>query len=298
MADVLDERIRSIQLTSGLGFTAGAILVALSLLLYPSLPAANETNKIVEILSKQSAGSWMTLHAALVAGFVLVSIGFTGYAFLLHLKGSSGAASIITACSLIGGSLWAAFLCAEFFVHSFLMNLISIEPGLGTMLFSIYWFWKLGAIAIGAVLLFTAVVAAGVAATSRGLQPVWLGWGGALFAVIGIVVYALDFLVASATGAPINPLRAPFVRFAIGLPLQLWLIGVGAMLLMEWSRRIPARAASGVGGGRRDTVQTTGRAPKAAIDQKPGIDRQRPQTPQEPMLPPGQEPKPLPPPIP
>jgi len=307
MADVMDERIRAIQITSGLGFTVGGILVALSLLLYPSLPAANETSKVVEVLSKQSAGSWMVLHALLVAGFLLVAIGFTGYAFLLHLKGSSGAASIITACSLIGGSLWAAFLCAEFFVHSFLMNLISIEPGLGTMLFSIYWFWKLGAIAVGAVLIFTAVAAAGVAGTARGLQPVWLGWGGALVAVIGIVVYALDFLAASATGAPINPLRTPFVRFAVGLPLQLWLLGVGGMLLKDWSERMPAGAGVRTGGsGRRDTrdigtVQTTGRAPKAAIDQKPGMERQRPQGthgPQEPMLPPGQEPKPLPPPIP
>ena len=172
MTDVMDERIRAIQLTSGLGFTVGALLVAITLFLYPSLPAANETNKVVEVLAKQSWGSWMMLHAVLVAGFVLVAIGFTGYGFLLHLKGSSGAAAIITACALIGGSLWAAFLCAEFFVHGFLMNLISIEPGLGTMLFSIYWFWKLGAIAIAAVLIFTAVAAAGVAATSRGLQPV------------------------------------------------------------------------------------------------------------------------------
>ena len=298
MADVMDERIRAIQVTSGVGFTLGAILVALSLLLYPSLPAANDTSKVVEVLSKQSPGSWMTLHALLVAGFVLVSIGFTGYGFLLHLKGSSGAASIITACSLIGGSLWAAFLCAEFFVHPFLMNLISIEPGLGTMLFSIYWFWKLGAIAVGAVLLFTAVAATGVTATGRGLQPVWLGWGGALFAVIGIVVYLLDFLAATATGAPINPLRTPFVRFAIGLPIQLWLMGVGSMLLMEWSQQRPVGAGVSAGGGRRDTVQTTGRAPKAATDQKPGLERQRPHGPQEPMLPPGQEPKPLPPPIP
>jgi len=297
MADVMDERIRAIQITSGVGFTAGAILVALSLFLYPSLPAANETNRVLEILAKQEAGSWMMLHAALVLGFVLVAIGFTGYGFLLHLKGSSGAAAIVTACSLLGGSLWASFLCAEFFVHPFVMNLVSIEPGLGTMLFSIYWFWKLGAIALGAVLLFAAVAAAGMAATARGLQPVWLGWGGALFAIVGIVVYALDFLSAGATGAPINPLRTPFVRFGVGLPLQLWLGGVGVMLLMEWSKRMPAGAGMG-SGGRRDTVRTTGLAPKASLEQKPSMERQRPAPTPPPPGPQGSEPPPLPPPIP
>lgn len=297
MADVMDERIRAIQITSGVGFTAGAILVALSLFLYPSLPAANETNKIVEILAKQEAGSWMMLHAALVLGFVLVAIGFTGYGFLLHLKGSSGAAAIVTACSLVGCSLWASFLCAEFFVHSFVMNLVSIEPGLGTMLFSLYWFWKLGALALGAVLLFAAVAAAGMAATARGLQPVWLGWGGALFAVIGIVVYAFDFLSAGATGAPINPLRTPFVRFGVGLPLQLWLGGVGVTLLMEWSKRMPAGAGLR-SGGRRDTVRTTGLAPKASLEQKPSMERQRPAAPPQGPGPQGPEPPPLPPPIP
>ena len=295
MADVMDERIRGIQITSGIGFTVGAILVALSLFLYPSLPAANETDKVVEVLAKLPAGWWMVLHAMLILGFLLVAIGFTGYGFLLHLKGSSGAASVVTACSLIGGAVWTVFLCGEFFVHPFLANLISIEPGLGTMLFSVYWFWKMGAIAVGAVLLFAAVAAAGTAATTRGLLPIWLGWGGALVAVIGIVVYALDFLAATATGAPINPLRTVFVRYAVGLPLQLWLLGVGAMLLMEWSQRTPSGAGVGGSGGRRDTVQTTGRAPKAALDQKPGVTRQRPP---EPTLPAGEEPKPLPPPIP
>jgi hypothetical protein len=293
MADVMDERVRAIQVTSGVGFVSGAILIALSLLLYPSLPPANETNRILEILAKQGSGGWMMLHASLVLGFVLVAIGFTGYGFLLHLRGSSGAASVVAACSIIGSTLWAGFLCAEFFVHSFVMNLWSIEPGLGTMIFTLYWFWKLGALAVGAVLVFTAVAAAGLAGTARGLQPVWLGWGGALFAVIGIVVYSLEFLSASATGAPINPLRGPFVRFAVGLPLQLWLLGVGGMLLMEWSGKRPMSAPAGGGGVRHEKVQTTGYAPKASLEQKPGMTRQRPP---EPTLP--DDPKPLPPPIP
>jgi hypothetical protein len=296
MADVMDERIRAIQITSGITFSLAAILISLGLLGYPSLPDANETNKVVEVLAKMPAGWWIVLHGALIDGFLLAAIGFTGYGFLLHLKGSSGAAAIVTACSVIGAGIWATFLSGEFFVHPFLVNLISIEPGLGTMLFSVYWFWKLGAIAVAAVLMFAAVVAAGTAATSRGLQPVWLGWGGALFGVIGIIVYALDLLASTATGAPINPLRTPFVRFAVGFPLQLWMLGVGVMLLMDWAKGRPVGAGiSSGGGGRRDTVVTTGRAPKAAVDQKGGLGRQRPQ---EPTLPMGEEPKPLPPPIP
>jgi hypothetical protein len=293
MADVMEERIRAIQITAGIGFTAGAVLVALSLFLYPSLPPANETNRVVEELSRQSAGGWMMLHAVLVIGFLLVGIAFTASGFLLHLKGSSGAAAVTTACALVGVTLWTAFLSAEFFVHGFLMNLISIEPGLGTMLFSIYWFWKLGAIAVAASLIFVAVAAAGWGGMARGLQPVWLGGGGALFAAIGLIVYALDFLAASATGSPINPLRNPAVRFAVGLPLQLWLLGVGTMLLMEWWAKAPAGVSGG--GAPRDTVRTTGRAPKAATDQKPGLERQKPSGPASPS---GQEPKPLPPPIP
>jgi len=293
MADVMDERFRAIQITAGIGFTVGAILVALSLFLYPSLPPANETNRVVEELSKQGAGGWMMLHAFLVLGFVLVGIGFTAYGFLLHLKGSSGAAAITTACALIGVTLWAGFLSAEFFVHGFLMNLISIEPGLGTMLFSIYWFWKLGAIAVGAALIFAAVAAAGWGGMSRRLQPTWLGGGGMLFAAIGLIVYGLDFLAASATGAPINPMRNPMVRFAVGLPLQLWLLGVGAMLLSDWWSKPAGAVVSG--SARRDTVRTTGRAPMAATDQKPGLERQKPT---EPSPSPAEDPKPLPPPIP
>ncbi len=293
MADVMDERIRAIQVTAGIGFTLGAILVALSLFLYPTLPPANETNLVVDALSKQGAGGWMMLHAVLVLGFVLVAIGFTAYGFLLHLKGSSGAAAVATACALVGATLWAGFLSAEFFVHGFLMNLISIEPGLGTMLFSIYWFWKLGAIAVGAALLFAAVVAAGWGGLTRKLQPAWLGGGGMLFGAIGLIVYGLDFLAASATGAPINPMRNPAVRFAVGLPLQLWLVGLGAMLLSEWWSKAAGSVAPG--SGRRDTVRTTGRAPMAATDQKPGLERQKPSAP---APPPVDDPKPLPPPIP
>lgn len=301
MADVMDERIRAIQGVSGTGFILGAILVSLALLGYPQLPPANETDKIVAILAKMPAGWWIVLHGALVFGFILVGIGFTGYGFQLHLKGSSGAASVVTACALIGATLWAAFLSAEFFVHPFLANLISVDPGLGTMLFTLYWFWKLGAIAVGAILMFAAVAAGGLAGTTRGILPVWLGWGGALFGVIGIIVYTLDLLASTATGAPINPLRAPFVRFLVGMPLQLWLAGVGIVQLMEWagSRPVGGGVRSGGGGGgsgRRDTVQTTGRAPKAAIDQKPGIERQRPNIAPDGLG--GEEPKPLPPPIP
>ena len=78
----------------------------------------------------------MWLHAALAAGFVLATIGFVSLGFMLHFK-ADGPASAGMACAVIAGSLWAAFLSAEFFVHGFIRNLIGIDPGLATMLFNV-----------------------------------------------------------------------------------------------------------------------------------------------------------------
>ena len=71
------------------------------------------------------------------------------------------------ACAVIAGSLWAAFLSAEFFVHGFIRNLIGIDPGLATMLFNTYWFWKMGALWTAGMLLFAAVMTLGLAASAR-----------------------------------------------------------------------------------------------------------------------------------
>ena len=237
MADVMDERVRSIEFCAGLSFTLGALFLSLSLCLYPRLAPANQTNLILDALSKEDIGSWMGLHALMVVGFLLATLGLVAYGFLLHLKGSSGPASLVSTSALIGGGLWTTFLSMEFFVGPFLKTYYPIDPGLATMLFSTVWFWKMGALAVGGVLLFTAVIGAGVSGTSRGMMPLWLGWGGAFFGVVGILVYVFEFWAATATGTAINPLRGAGVRYGVGLPIQLWMIGAGLMLLRDYNAR-------------------------------------------------------------
>lgn len=257
MADVMDERIRSIEFCAGLSFTLGALLLTLSLCLYPRLAPANQTNLILEALSKEDIGSWMSLHAVMVIGFVFATLAFVAYGFLLHLKGSSGPASVVTTSAVIGGGLWATFLSMEFFVGPFLKTYYPIDPGLATMLFSTVWFWKMGALAVAAVLLFTAVIAAGISGTSRGMMPLWLGWGGAFFGVVGILVYLFEFWTATATGSAINPLRGSGVRFGVGLPLQLWMIGVGVLLLRDYkdhAHTLPPQARTPVPPKREPTM--------------------------------------------
>jgi hypothetical protein len=284
----MEERVRSIQTGAGVTFVAGALLILVSLGLFPSLPPANQTSAVLDAISKEPAGSWMGLHALMAIGFVLASVGFAALAFLLHLRGSSGPASAITVCALVGGSLWAAFLSMEFFAGPFLKNLYPVDPGLATMLFTLAWFWKMGALALGAVLMFAAVVVAGIAGTARGLFPVWLGWGGAFFGVVGILVYVFEFWSATPTGSAINPMRTGAIRFGIGLPLQLWMIAVGAMMLRDRKERaavLPPQAPTPV--PKRDpSRQTPGTGPGRAAPGGP-----TPPTPSEP-------PPPLPPPIP
>jgi hypothetical protein len=240
MADVMEERVRSIELCAGLGFAVGALILSLSLVTYPTLPPANQTNLILDTLAKQDVTAWMNLHAFMLLGFLTVAVAFAAFGFLLHLKGSSGPASIVTASALIGAGMWASFLSIEFFTTPFIKNFYPLEPGNATMLFNIVWYWKMGALAVATGLLFVAVLAAGISGTSRGILPVWLGWGGALFAVAGLLVYLFEFWSSSATGAAINPMRGAGMRFGIGLPLQLWLIAVGAVLLRSHSARTPA----------------------------------------------------------
>jgi hypothetical protein len=238
MADVLEERVRSLSLSAGVAFAAAAVLLALSIVLYPSLPSANETNRVLEVLVKEGTGSWMWLHAFMVLGFVLVTIGFAALAFLLHLRGSSGPASVISSCALLSGALWTGFLSVEFFVHPFIKNLMGVEPGLATMLFNTYWFWKMGALWVAGLLTFVAVIASGTTATARGILPLWLGWGGAVFATLGLLIYVFEFYIATATGAAINPMRGGFARYGVGLPLQLWVLGTGAIFLRDYRERV------------------------------------------------------------
>ena len=87
------------------------------------------------------------------------------------------------------------------------------------------------------MMLFVAAIAAGSAANGRGILPVWLGLGGPIFAAIGLLVHLFDFLGATATGGAINPMRSAFARYGVGLPLQIWMLGTGAVLLRDWRER-------------------------------------------------------------
>ena len=256
MADVMEERVRSILSYAGVGFTLGAVVLSLSLAVFPSLPPANQANLVIETVAKEGLAGWMGLHAAMVLGFLAAAIGFTAFAFLLHLRGSSGPASIVTVCALVGTSIYVSFLSMEFFLPAFVRNLYPIDPGLATMLFSTVWYWKMGALAVGSLLLFAAVVAAGLSGASRDVIPIWLGWGGAVFGAIGILVYLFDFWSSTVTGAAINPMRMTAVRYGVGLPLQVWMLAVGATLLRERSehaRVVPPQARTPV--PRRDPAR-------------------------------------------
>src|SRR5437773_8019419 len=99
MADLMEERVRSIEFCAGVAFTFGAVILSLSLVLFPTLPPANQTNLILDTLVKQNVDSWMGLHAAMAIGFLLATVAFTAFAFLLHLRGSSGPASVVSVCA-------------------------------------------------------------------------------------------------------------------------------------------------------------------------------------------------------
>ena len=245
MADVMDERIRSIERTSGFGFVVGSILLALAVVLHPVFPEVNRTNLVLQAITKSRGESWMQLHALMAAGFVIVTVAFSAFAFLLHLRGSSGSASIVATCALLGGGIWVTFLTAELYAYRFFANLYGVDPGGSTMLFSALWFWKLGALIVAGALFFVAVVFAGVTGVRREILPVWLGWGGALFALMGILIYAMEFWGSTATGAATQPMQWPAVRYGIALPLQLWMLGVGLIFLRRfYSRPMPMRAAT------------------------------------------------------
>jgi hypothetical protein len=237
MADVMTERVRSIQRCVGVCFITGALLLTFSIVAQPTFGDVNRTDQILGALAKQGWGAWMNLHAVMILGFALVTVGFAALAFLLHLRGSSGSASVIGATALLGGALWVLFFSAELYGYRYLLNLYGIDPGLATALFSTVWFWKMGGIAAAAALTFVAVIASGVTGTARGVLPLWLGWGGAFFAIAGLGIYFFDFLGSTATGAAINPIQSPAVRYGVGLPLQLWLLGVGIHMMRAFLTR-------------------------------------------------------------
>jgi hypothetical protein len=171
------------------------------------------------------------------------------------------------------------------------------------MLFSTIWFWKIGALIAGALLLFAAVFFAGVTAVKRDILPIWLGWGGALVAFVGALVYVLDFWSSTATGAASQPMQWPAMRYGIGLPLQLWMLGVGVVFLQRYfTRPMPVRMphpkASGERAPRRAEEQPAatsgGGSGSSGAWQPPPPDPSRPAPPRvpHPALAPDPEPSP------
>jgi len=257
MADVMEERIRSIERTAGFAFVVASVILGTTMLVHPLFPDVNKTNQVLQTITSSKGEAWMQVHALMAVGFAIAAVAFCALAFLLHIKGSSGSAAIVTTCALVGGGLWVTFLSAETYATRFYANLFGIDPGGATMLFSTLWFWKIGALNAGALLFFAAVLFGGVAAVKRDVIPVWLGWGGALFAGVGAVVSIGDFWSTTATGAASQPMQWPAMRYGVGLPLQLWMLGVGAIFLQRYFTRAPMRVTYP-----RPEARTSGSAPR------------------------------------
>jgi len=246
MADVMEERIHSIERTAGFAFVIASVVLATTMLVHPVFPDVNRTSAVLQVITSARGDAWMQVHAIMAAGFAVAAIAFCALAFLLHMKGSSGSASVVSTCALLGGGIWVTFLCAELYAYRFFANLYGVDPGGATMLFSTIWFWKVGALVAGALLFFGAVAFSGVAGVKRDLFPLWLGWGGALVAPVGALLYILDFLSSTATGAASQPMQWPAMRYGVGLPIELWMLGVGAIFLKRYFdrpmiRAVPAR---------------------------------------------------------
>src|SRR2546425_6736368 len=171
MADVMEERIRSIERTAGFAFVIASVLLGTTMLAHPLFPDVNKTNQVLQTITSSRGEAWMQVHAIMAAGFAIATIAFCALAFLLHMKGSSGSASVVSTCALLGGGIWVTFLCAELYAARFFTNLYSVDPGGATMLFSTIWFWKVGALVAGALLFFGAVAFSGVAGVKRDLFP-------------------------------------------------------------------------------------------------------------------------------
>jgi hypothetical protein len=247
MADVMEERIRSVERTAGFSFVIAAVVLSTTMLVHPSFPDVNNTGKVLQAITGANGEAWMQIHAIMAAGFAIAAIGFCALAFLLHFKGSSGSASIVTTCALLGAGVWVTFLSAELYAYRFFANLYGVDAGGATMLFSTVWFWKLGALYAGALFFFGAVIFSGIGAVKRDVMPIWLGWSGALVAIVGALVYIMDFWGSTATGAASQPMQWPAMRYGVGLPLQLWMLGAGVVLLQKYfsSRPMTARVTHG-----------------------------------------------------
>ncbi len=237
MADVMEERIHSIERTSGFAFVIAAVTLGTTMLVHPTFTDVNNTGNVLQAITAAKGEAWMQVHAIMAAGFAVAAMAFCALAFLLHIRGSSGSAAIVSTCALLGAGVWITFLSAELYAYKFFTNWFGVDAGGATMLFSTVWFWKLGALYAGALLFFGAVIFSGIAGVKRNVMPVWLGWSGSLIGIIGALVYVMDFWGSTATGRASQPMQWPMMRYGVGLPLQLWMLGVGVVLLMDYFSR-------------------------------------------------------------
>src|SRR5882672_3363188 len=133
MADVMEERIHSIERTSGFAFVIAAVTLGTTMLVHPTFTDVNNTGKVLQAITGAKGEAWMQVHAIMAAGFAIAAIGFCALAFLLHLKGSSGSASIVTTCALLGAGIWVTFLSAELYAYRFFTNVYGVDAGGATM---------------------------------------------------------------------------------------------------------------------------------------------------------------------
>src|SRR5258705_12153103 len=113
MADVMQERIHSIERTSGFAFVIAAVILGTTMLVHPVFQDVNNTGNVLQTITAAKGEAWMQVHAIMAAGFAIAAIAFCAFAFLLHLKGSSGSASIVSTCALLGAGVWVTFLSSE-----------------------------------------------------------------------------------------------------------------------------------------------------------------------------------------
>src|SRR5438552_4320080 len=128
MADVMEERIRSIERTAGFAFVIASVLLGTTMLAHPLFPDVNKTNQVLQTITSSKGEAWMQVHALMAGGFAIAAVAFCALAFLLHMRGSSGCASIVTICALVGGALWVTFIIAETYALCFYKNLYVIVP--------------------------------------------------------------------------------------------------------------------------------------------------------------------------
>src|SRR5256886_7180222 len=119
MGDVKAQWLRPTEPPAGFGFVIASERLGATLLAHPEFPDVNKTNQVLQTITSQKGEAWMQVHALMAAGFAIAAVAFCALAFLLHIKGSSGTASIVTTCALVGGGLWVTFLSAEMYATRF-----------------------------------------------------------------------------------------------------------------------------------------------------------------------------------